>query len=122
MFLSIIFAAIGVVGSLYGFVVSIVGMAKGPVCQYHPLLNLTQTKWGRPFDSELEDFNKDNYLFNKEFWNTCIYPQGVVEFNIILFSIMLASTCISLILCSIQMVNGLFGCLCGTCRGKNDLD
>ncbi|KAM5171773.1 transmembrane 4 L6 family member 5-like [Mantella aurantiaca] len=123
MFLSIIFAAVGVVGSLYGFAVSIAGMVKGPVCQYWPLLNLTQKlKWGRPFDSELENFNEDNYLFNRDLWKTCLYPEGVVEFNVILFSMVLAASGISLILCTIQMVNGLFGCLCGTCRGKNDLE
>ncbi|KAG8547730.1 hypothetical protein GDO81_027631 [Engystomops pustulosus] len=116
MFLSIIFAAIGVVGSLYGFVLSVVGMVKGPQCQYRPLKNLTDLVWGRPFNSELENFNEDNYLFNKDLWSTCKYPQDVVEFNIILFSIVLASTGISLILCTIQMLNGLFGCLCGTCR------
>ncbi|XP_018422171.1 PREDICTED: transmembrane 4 L6 family member 4-like [Nanorana parkeri] len=121
MFLSIIFAAIGVVGSLYGFVVSIVGMVKGPVCQYWPSLSVTQQPiWGRPFDSKLEDFSEDNYLFNKALWNTCINPVGVVEFNVILFSMVLTASGISLILCTIQVINGLFGCLCGTCR-KNDL-
>ncbi|PIO26334.1 hypothetical protein AB205_0123100 [Aquarana catesbeiana] len=122
MFLSIIFAAIGVAGSLYGFVVSIVGMVKGPVCQYRSILNLTQLKWGRPFDSEIEDFSKDNYLFNTNLWTTCVYPEGVVAFNVALFSLVLFASGISLILCTIQVLNGLFGCLCGTCRDKSDLD
>ncbi|XP_073507083.1 transmembrane 4 L6 family member 4-like [Phyllobates terribilis] len=115
MFLSIIFAAIGVVGSLYGFVVSVVGMVKGPQCIYFSVLG---TKWGRPFDSELENFSKDNYLFHQNLWSACIYPKDVVEFNVILFSMVIASTAISLVLCTIQMLNGLFGCLCGTCRNK----
>ncbi|KAM4035725.1 transmembrane 4 L6 family member 4-like [Anomaloglossus baeobatrachus] len=116
MFLSIIFAAVGVVGSLYGFVISVVGMVKGPQCYY---VSFTGLKWGRPFDSELENFSKDNYLFHQNLWSTCLYPNGVVEFNVILFSMVIASTGISLVLCTIQMLNGLFGCLCGTCRNKD---
>ncbi|XP_068130163.1 transmembrane 4 L6 family member 5-like [Hyperolius riggenbachi] len=117
MFLSIIFAAIGVAGSLYGFVVSTVGMVIGPQCRFWKLLNVTGGPvWGRPFDADLEQFSEDSYLFNRDMWDTCVYPVNVVEFNIILFSIMLASSGISLILCAIQMLNGLFGCLCGTCR------
>ncbi|XP_066445611.1 transmembrane 4 L6 family member 5-like [Eleutherodactylus coqui] len=119
MFLSIIFAAIGAVGSLYGFAVSTVGMVKGPQCLYSLNLSISDSKWVRPFDSEIEDFSKeDNYLFKREMWKYCIYPKDVVEFNVILFSMVIASTGISLILCTIQMLNGLFGCLCGTCRNK----
>ncbi|XP_040271091.1 transmembrane 4 L6 family member 4-like [Bufo bufo] len=116
MFLSIIFAAIGVAGSVYGFVVSVLGMVRGPQCLY--TVDNT-TFWGRPFFANLSDLNDESYLFNKDVWSRCQIPVGVVEFNIILFSIVLSSTAISLILCTIQVLNGLFGCLCGTCR-KND--
>ncbi|XP_056426172.1 transmembrane 4 L6 family member 4-like [Hyla sarda] len=116
MFLSIIFAAIGVAGSLYGFAVSVVGMVKGPQCLYISLLQ--GTIWGRPFDSELKEFSENNYLFHRDLWSTCQLPKDVVEFNVILFSMVIASTGISLVLCTIQMLNGLFGCLCGTCRNK----
>ncbi|XP_069837461.1 transmembrane 4 L6 family member 5-like [Dendropsophus ebraccatus] len=113
MFLSIIFAAIGVAGSLYGFVVSVVGMVKGPQC-----LSLKTLHWERPFETSLKDFNDKNYLFHKDLWGWCLAPENVVEFNIILFSLIIASTAVSLILCTVQMINGLFGCLCGTCRNK----
>ncbi|XP_056426170.1 transmembrane 4 L6 family member 5-like [Hyla sarda] len=121
MFLSIIFAAVGVVGSLYGFVASVLGMVRGPTCyfSYHnETSGTTSQQWGRPFDSELKDFSDKNYLFNKTMWDACESPKGVAEFNIILFSMVLASTAISLILCAVQMFNGLFGCLCGTCGKK----
>ncbi|PIO36930.1 hypothetical protein AB205_0194110 [Aquarana catesbeiana] len=61
----------------------------------------------------------DNYLFNTNIWSTCVYPEGVVAFNVVLFSLVLFASGISLILCTIQVLNGLFGCLCGTCRDKN---
>ncbi|KAM4035978.1 transmembrane 4 L6 family member 5-like [Anomaloglossus baeobatrachus] len=121
MFLSIIFAAIGVAGSVYGFASAVLGMVRGPQC-YYTFLNETtgrqESTWGRPFYSTLEQFNDESYLFNKNDWNFCDEPKGVAEFNIILFSIVLSSTAITLVLCTIQMLNGLFGCLCGTCRSK----
>ncbi|KAK7909332.1 hypothetical protein WMY93_014016 [Mugilogobius chulae] len=45
--------------------------------------------------------------------------QGVVEFNLGLFATLLVCASLELILCAVQMVNGLFGCLCGTCGGKD---
>ncbi|XP_075061132.1 transmembrane 4 L6 family member 4-like [Mixophyes fleayi] len=117
MFLSILFAAIGVAGSLYGFAVAILGMVRGPTCEF---LNtaVNRTEWGRPFYTDLEKFSNKSYLFNSEDWDTCENPKDVVLFNIVLFSIVLSTTGISLILCTVQVVNGLFGCLCGTCGKK----
>ncbi|KAG9463308.1 hypothetical protein GDO78_022014 [Eleutherodactylus coqui] len=123
MFLSILFAAVGAVGSLYGFVASVLGMVRGPQCLFN---NGTSLVWGRPFNenitglTDIKDFNDESYLFHKDVWDICTKPKGVVEFNIILFSMLLTSCAISMILCIIQMVNGLFGCLCGTCLKNKD--
>ncbi|XP_029436493.1 transmembrane 4 L6 family member 5-like [Rhinatrema bivittatum] len=111
MFLSIAFAAVGVAGSLYSSVVAVLGLVHGPYC----LISGTQN-WTSPFRGELEQFNNESYLFNKELWSICSEPKGVVEFNITLFSIILAVSLIQIVLCLTQMINGLFGCLCGTCR------
>ncbi|XP_069502494.1 transmembrane 4 L6 family member 5-like [Ambystoma mexicanum] len=122
MFLSIIFAAVGVAGAVYGFVVSILGMVNGPAClyEYHNSTSGTISKeWGIPFKTDVGKFNNESYLFDPNLWDICEEPKGVVEFNVILFSMMLASSGIAFILCVIQMLNGLFGCLCGTCRGKS---
>ncbi|XP_018422170.1 PREDICTED: transmembrane 4 L6 family member 4-like [Nanorana parkeri] len=116
MFLSIIFAAIGVAGSVYGFAVSVVGMVKGPTCLYQN--STTTVTWGRPFYTELDKFSNESYLFNHDLWSICKFPADVTLFNVVLFSIVLSTTGISLVLCVIQMLNGLFGCCCGTCRDK----
>nr|XP_033779806.1 transmembrane 4 L6 family member 5-like isoform X2 [Geotrypetes seraphini] len=119
MFLSIAFAAVGLAGSLYSTVVAILGLVNGPYCSIDiidPETNKANITWTSPFKGELEKFNNESYLFNKDLWNTCIEPKGIEEFNIILFSIILAASLIQIVLCLIQMINGLFGCLCGTCR------
>ncbi|KAM4675866.1 transmembrane 4 L6 family member 1-like [Discoglossus pictus] len=118
MLFSILFAAIGVGGGAFCLVMSVIGMTRGPVCRYDPNYNssvsLNDTEWGRPFELHLTNFSTESYLFNKDRWSECIEPVGVVEFNIILFSILLAAGGIEMILCFIQMLNGLFGCICGT--------
>ncbi|XP_059210607.1 transmembrane 4 L6 family member 5 [Centropristis striata] len=112
MFLSIGFAAVGVVGAIYSLSGASLGLANGPTCLWSNAENPT-AKWGRPFEN-----STGTYLSDKELWKWCELPEGVVEFNLGLFSTLLVAACLQLILCAFQMVNGLFGCICGTCAGK----
>lgn len=48
----------------------------------------------------------------------CLLPKNIVQFHIGLFATLLATSCLQVVLCGIQMINGLFGCLCGTCMDK----
>ncbi|KAF7647028.1 hypothetical protein LDENG_00178760 [Lucifuga dentata] len=112
MFLSIGFAAAGVAGALYSLSVASLGLANGPLCQWRNEHN-PFPKWGTPFSG-----SNASYLADREIWNWCIDPKNVVEFNVALFSTLLVAAGVELVLCLIQMVNGLFGCICGTCSGK----
>lgn len=49
---------------------------------------------------------------------SCLQPKNIVQFHIGLFATLLATSCLQVVLCGIQMINGLFGCLCGTCMDK----
>ncbi|XP_031707270.1 transmembrane 4 L6 family member 5 [Anarrhichthys ocellatus] len=109
MFLSIGFAAVGVAGAVYSLSVAALGLANGPTCLWKNADNPTE-EWGTPFAN-----GNGSYLSDKELWDWCIEPENVVEFNVGLFSTLLVAACVELALCVIQMVNGLFGCLCGTC-------
>uniref|UniRef100_A0A673FXX3 Transmembrane 4 L6 family member 5-like n=1 Tax=Sinocyclocheilus rhinocerous TaxID=307959 RepID=A0A673FXX3_9TELE len=104
MFLSIIFAAVGVAGALYSGIIAVVGLIRGPVCM------LENDTWSRPF--------LNSYLGNSETWETCEEPENIVVFNIALFSALLVAACLELLLCGFQVLNGLFGCICGTCNHK----
>ncbi|XP_065117773.1 transmembrane 4 L6 family member 1-like [Paramisgurnus dabryanus] len=110
MFLSIILAAVGVAGALYSFIVAVFGLLHGPLCK--DILD----DWSTPFNT------KDvNYLEYPDFWELfCTEPKNVVKFNVVLFSILLVVNSLQIILCGIQMINGLFGCLCGTCRDTDN--
>ncbi|XP_020501850.1 transmembrane 4 L6 family member 5 [Labrus bergylta] len=104
MFLSIALAAVGVAGALYSFLVAVLGLQNGPLC--HVLI-----QWTTPFKN-----GDQNYLTDKTWWSMCTSPENIVQFHIGLFATLLATSCLQLILCAIQMINGLFGCLCGTCN------
>ncbi|XP_010775496.1 transmembrane 4 L6 family member 4-like [Notothenia coriiceps] len=106
MFLSIAFAAVGVAGALYSFIVAVVGLQNGPLCKVILI-------WSTPF----KDGDR-SYLTDSTWWGVCTEPKDIVQFNIGLFATLLATSGLQLILCAIQMINGLFGCLCGTCGDK----
>ncbi|XP_025766839.1 transmembrane 4 L6 family member 4 [Oreochromis niloticus] len=106
MFLSIAFAAVGVAGGLYSIIVAVLGLQNGPLCK-------TVLVWTTPFKELTGD---NNYLQNDKLWSLCTEPKNIVQFNLGLFGTLLATSCLQVILCAIQMINGLFGCLCGTCN------
>ncbi|KAJ7996215.1 hypothetical protein DPEC_G00234740 [Dallia pectoralis] len=106
MFLSIVFAAVGVAGALYSFAVAILGLVNGPYCRYLLI-------WTTPFKN-----NDESYLKHRDQWGWCTEPKNVVEFNVGLFGTLLVASSFQVVLCGIQMINGLFGCLCGTCLDK----
>ncbi|XP_040198012.1 transmembrane 4 L6 family member 5-like [Rana temporaria] len=112
---------------------SVVGLHRGPVCQYYDRVETNTTGspvptistsliWGRPFENPLIKQNNEIYLFHPELWDTCVAPPNVVGFNVIFFSILIAASSIEVILGAVQLFNGLFGLICGTCRNKDDDD
>ncbi|XP_028838296.1 transmembrane 4 L6 family member 1-like [Denticeps clupeoides] len=109
MFLSIAFAALGVAGALYSFVVAMLGLINGPLCKVLLI-------WVTPFKER-----DSSYLNDRDSWGLCTEPNNVVEFNVGLFGTLLAASSLQVVLCGVQMVNGLFGCLCGTCNSKGPL-
>ncbi|XP_045895483.1 transmembrane 4 L6 family member 1-like [Micropterus dolomieu] len=108
MFLSIVFAAVGVAGGLYSFVVAALGLSNGPFCK-------AGGDWTTPFKN-----STSSYLNDYKSWGDCTEPKNVVQFNVGLFMTLMAVSCLQVILCAIQMINGLFGCLCGACIKKEE--
>ncbi|XP_064577039.1 transmembrane 4 L6 family member 4 [Zonotrichia leucophrys gambelii] len=102
MFSSIIFAAVGVVGAGYCFILSAVALNKGPKCQ-------TQGGWNYPFED-------GDYLGDHGLWIKCASPSNIVPWHLTLFSLLLVMSGIQAVLCGIQVVNGIFGTICGDCK------
>lgn len=104
MFSSTIFAVIGFLGAGYSFVISAISINKGPKCL------MENSTWGYPF-------HNGDYLNDEALWSKCQEPENVVSWNLTLFSILLIIAVFQMLLCTIQVVNGLLGTLCGDCCG-----
>ncbi|XP_047199471.1 transmembrane 4 L6 family member 5-like isoform X2 [Hippoglossus stenolepis] len=101
MLLSIFFAAVGVFGALYSFSVAAIGLRDGPFCK-------VGDDWTIPFKT-----STPSYLTNSSSWTECTEPPNVVRFNIGLFLTLMAVSSLQVMLCAIQIINGLIGCICG---------
>ncbi|XP_026227991.1 transmembrane 4 L6 family member 1-like [Anabas testudineus] len=107
MFFSIIFAAVGAAGGLYSFIVAALGLANGPLCY-------NGKEWITPFKNSSNDADLTKIS------NQCTEPKNVVMFNTALFITLMAASCLQVLLCAIQAINGLVGCLCGACNKKEE--
>ncbi|XP_008425881.1 transmembrane 4 L6 family member 4-like [Poecilia reticulata] len=109
MFFSIIFAAVGAAGAVYSFIVALLGFSNGPLCK------TLFGKWEQPFADKdlkhLKDYNS---------WTECIEPKNVVQFNMGLFITLMVASVLQALLCASQVINGLVGCICGTCNDKQE--
>ncbi|XP_029304819.1 transmembrane 4 L6 family member 4-like [Cottoperca gobio] len=103
MFFSIAIAGVGVTGALYSFGVAMLGLSHGPLCN-------DGGTWTTPYKDS--DFS---YLTDFKLWGEkCTEPMHVVQFNTVLFVTLMVTSCLQVLVCAIQMINGLVGCLCGT--------
>ncbi|KAM4701103.1 transmembrane 4 L6 family member 1-like [Discoglossus pictus] len=109
MLLSVLLSALGAAGGTYCVIISAMGLVHGPQC------DTGNGEFVYPFRNDTEE---ENYLFNQDTWSLCKQPENIVLWNIVLFSILLAVGGIEAVLCIIQVINGLVGCLCGTCLRK----
>ncbi|KAG8148004.1 hypothetical protein E2320_023016 [Naja naja] len=62
----------------------------------------------------------DSYLQNQMVWELCVNPPSIVLWHIMLFSILLGLSLLEMVLCAIQVVNGLLGTVCGDCHKDHD--
>ncbi|XP_075703416.1 transmembrane 4 L6 family member 5 [Rhinoderma darwinii] len=115
MLRSAISSIFGGLGSFYCVIVSGTALADGPMCNVNDVSNPT-TNWGY----HLKGLN-ESYLFNENTWNRCTQPPNIVLWHVVLFSILLGFGALQFVLCASQILNSLFGVMCGDCRkkGKN---
>ncbi|AWP10604.1 putative transmembrane 4 L6 family member 4 [Scophthalmus maximus] len=105
MLSSLLFAAVGVLGAGYSVIVSSVALNHGPKCVFN---DTVMPQWGNPFSN-------GDYLSDPDLWSLCLAPEGIVSWNLSLFSVLLVMGVIQAALCAVQVVNGLLGALCGDC-------
>ncbi|XP_077146955.1 transmembrane 4 L6 family member 18 isoform X2 [Ranitomeya variabilis] len=99
---SAVFALLGVLFSGYSLIISSLGLSQGPYCK-------TETGWSYPFVN-----TAGGYLVDYSSWSQCIEPSKVVEWNIILFSILIALSALQVIICICKAIHDCMIALCGT--------
>ncbi|XP_044148246.1 transmembrane 4 L6 family member 18 [Bufo gargarizans] len=99
---SALFALLGVLFSGYSLIISSLGLSQGPYCR-------TETGWSYPFAN-----TNGGYLVQSSSWSQCLEPGNVVEWNIILFSILIALSALQVIICLCKVIYDLVKVLCGT--------
>ncbi|KAK1168660.1 transmembrane 4 L6 family member 5-like isoform X1 [Acipenser oxyrinchus oxyrinchus] len=114
MLCSTLYSAVALTGSTLCFMICCTGLVKGPLCAYKVTFsNKSQgLEWGYP----LEQFStrEVNYLYNRTSWFTvCVEPHNVVIWNVVLFCILLALSGAEALLCVVQILNGITGCVFG---------
>uniref|UniRef100_A0A8C9S9N9 Si:dkey-83h2.3 n=1 Tax=Scleropages formosus TaxID=113540 RepID=A0A8C9S9N9_SCLFO len=54
--------------------------------------------------------------------SVCQEPRGVVLWNVVLFSILMAASAIQVLLCIVHTLNAILGMLCGNSFGRNKVE
>ncbi|TSK53634.1 Ceruloplasmin [Bagarius yarrelli] len=89
---SVLASFIGLAGSGYCFIISVVAMLEGPLC-------LNNSEWTTPFQND-----GAKYLFARESWSKCEQPAHIVEWNVTLLSILLGLSLIEFFICLVQFI------------------
>ncbi|NWI56342.1 T4S1 protein, partial [Calyptomena viridis] len=127
-FISTVLSKLAFLGAAACFVLSGVGLTNGPLCLYnaseHGLGH--GAIWHYPFPDAgsilhllpSPSHRAKVYLYNWHTWSICLEPEGIVAWNVVLFSLLLLISVAEMALAFLQIINGCLGCLCGFCEGK----
>nr|XP_061797623.1 transmembrane 4 L6 family member 5-like [Nerophis lumbriciformis] len=100
--------------SAFCCLVSVTGLVQGPLCLYNATSGPT---WGVPLKPTAD--RDAGYLYNISMWSgVCLEPRGVVQWNLVLFSVLGGASGLQALLCAANLINTLLGVLLG--RGPSD--
>ncbi|KAM7398777.1 hypothetical protein PAMP_018088 [Pampus punctatissimus] len=89
--------------------VSATGLVQGPLCLYNTSSGLD---WGVPLKPTAD--HDAGYLYNRTLWSgVCLEPRGVVQWNVVLFSVLGGASWLQVVLCGANVLNTLLGLILG---------
>ncbi|XP_004572606.2 transmembrane 4 L6 family member 1 isoform X1 [Maylandia zebra] len=89
--------------------VSATGLSQGPLCLYNDSSGPT---WGVPLQPL--PGRHSGYLFNRTLWSgVCLEPSSVVQWNLVLFSVMGTVSGLQTVLCGANILNSILGLILG---------
>nr|XP_056705806.1 transmembrane 4 L6 family member 18 [Euleptes europaea] len=99
---SVVLSLLGIAFSGYSLIISTLGLVQGPYCK-------TPAGWEYIFKDTV-----GSYLVDHTAWSECSEPAYVVEWNVILFSILIALSGLQMLICFLKVIAELKRILCGT--------
>ncbi|XP_029026973.1 transmembrane 4 L6 family member 1-like isoform X2 [Betta splendens] len=113
MLCQVLYSCVSLLGAFICGVVSANGLANGPLCLYNSTHGQT---WGVPLKPSPGEWS---YLYNRTLWSTvCLEPQNVVQWNMVLFSVMGSVSGLQVLLCVANVLNSLLGMILGHGSGQ----
>nr|XP_054598401.1 transmembrane 4 L6 family member 5 [Nothobranchius furzeri] len=116
MFCQVLYSLLGLLASCTCSLVSATGLSQGPLCLYNSSSGLT---WGVPLQPQPD--RHSGYLYNQSLWSgVCVEPCSVVQWNLVLFGVMGATSALQAVICGFSVLNSLLGLILGQgfCHNK----
>ncbi|XP_070685377.1 transmembrane 4 L6 family member 5 [Pempheris klunzingeri] len=117
MLYQLLYSCVCLLAAGFCCLVSATGLSQGPLCLYNTSSGPT---WGVPLQP-LPDLHV-GYLYNRTLWSgVCLEPEGVVQWNVGLFSVMGGASGLQTVLCGANILNTLLGLVLGRGLGHNQV-
>ncbi|XP_053177546.1 transmembrane 4 L6 family member 1-like [Scomber japonicus] len=116
MLRQVMYSIMCVVAAGFCCLVSVTGLVQGPLCLYN---TTSGTTWGVPLKPTADQ--DAGYLYNSTLWSgVCLQPRNVVEWNVVLFSLLGGASGLQAVLCAANILNSLLGLVLGKgfCHNK----
>ncbi|XP_034404411.1 transmembrane 4 L6 family member 5 [Cyclopterus lumpus] len=116
MLCQVMYSCVCLLAAGFCCLVSATGLSQGPLCLY----NTTSTPtWGVPLQPHPDCHA--GYLYNRTLWSgVCLEPREVVQWNVVLFSVMGGASGLQMVFCGANILNSLLGLILGKglCNNK----
>ncbi|XP_070802084.1 transmembrane 4 L6 family member 18 [Pituophis catenifer annectens] len=100
-FISVVLSLLGIAFSGYSLIISALSLVQGPYCK-------TSAGWEYAFKN-----TAGSYLMDPTSWSQCTEPAYVVDWNIILLSILILLSGLEILICLLKIIAELRQILCG---------
>ncbi|XP_030007156.1 transmembrane 4 L6 family member 4 [Sphaeramia orbicularis] len=115
MFCQMFYSVLCLLAAGFCCLVSATGLVQGPLCLYESGSGPT---WGVPLRPSPD--RDAGYLYNSSLWSgVCVEPRGVVQWNLVLFSVQALVSGLQVVLCGSNLLNSVLGLILGPGFGHN---
>uniref|UniRef100_A0A8C8MGS6 Uncharacterized protein n=1 Tax=Oncorhynchus tshawytscha TaxID=74940 RepID=A0A8C8MGS6_ONCTS len=110
-------SCVALAAAVFCCLVSATGLVQGPLCLHNSTQGLA---WEMPLKPQKS--GDPIYLFDRTLWPAaCEEPRNVVQWNVVLFSVLMATSGLQAVLCAAHTINAILGIIFGPRFCKNQI-